>query len=435
MPWVSQADINSIVYAIFGLSIYITFGHSMRPQVISWNGVSTWTIADYTELVTGSQKRTPFYRISPQGIFLTPGGTTGVATINVSQPVFVAGHVGTRLRFINRQMLITAITNSTTATVTIEESLPGSQVINFGSDPHAVFGIGDEVIGSVSNSKGIVNAIGSLTITVQLLNTSTTNSAITGATTGITSFVQSDTVVGPAGSLPVSTVNSIGTPVGATLWDDEVMNDFRGYPASVFVDQFRVGFCDFPSIPGGIGWSAINSPTDLYVDANPDNAIFEIVPAKARVLYVVPGAESSEFVFCDTKLYYIPISPTNPLKPGSVGFQILSGDGCAPVQPRLSQEVIIYANAGQNSVMAVVATGAYYRPFNTKNLSEFHAHLFTNITAIAVPTADGSFNERYAYVLNGKQCDRRQIFFKRLLQRYAKNRLGAVVWNWCHRLG
>jgi hypothetical protein len=52
-------------------------------------------------------------------------------------------------------------------------------------------------------------------------------------------------------------------------------------------------------------------------------------------------------------------------------------------------------------MMAVIATGAYYRPFATKNLSDLHAHLFNNIQAIAAPNADGTFNERYAYVLNG----------------------------------
>jgi hypothetical protein len=55
--------------------------------------------------------------------------------------------------------------------------------------------------------------------------------------------------------------------------------------------------------------------------------MFEIAPGKVQVYYVVPGPESSEFVFCDRRIYYIPISPTNPLKPGSVAFQLLSGDG------------------------------------------------------------------------------------------------------------
>jgi hypothetical protein len=126
-----------------------------------------------------------------------------------------------------------------------------------------------------------------------------------------------------------------------------------------------------------------------------------VAPDKVRIYYVMAGPESSEFVFCDKRLYYIRIDATNPLKPGSVGFQTLSGDGCAQVQPRITQETILYVNAGRNSVFAILASGAYYRPFNTKNLCQFHTHLFNNITLIAVPTADGTFDERYAYVLNG----------------------------------
>jgi hypothetical protein len=80
---------------------------------------------------------------------------------------------------------------------------------------------------------------------------------------------------------------------------------------------------------------------------------------------------------------------------------LLSGDGAAQVQPRLAQEAIVYVNAGGTSPMAVIATGAYQRPFTTKGLGDFHAHLFNAIVAIACPAADTTFNERYAYVLNG----------------------------------
>ena len=407
LPWASSADIQSIVYTVFGLAITITFGHSMRPQVITWDGVSTWSIADYTELLIGNQKRTPFYRISPQGIAIQPSAQTGAGiTIVASAPLFTASWVGARIRFVFRQILITGYTNSTHVTATVEESLPGSQVLTFGVDPSTSFSIGDVVIGSVTGSKGVVTAInaGAKTITVQLLTTSSSSATFNpGAGDQTVAFTTADTVAGPGGGLTPSSVAAIGNPQSVTIWDDEVMNDFRGYPASCFNDQFRVGFCNFSSVPGGIGWTAINSTTDFYANdaSSPDNAIFEIAPGKVQVYFVVPGPESNEFVFCDRRIYYIPISPTNPLKPGSVGFQILSGDGAAQVQPRLSQEAILYVNAGQNSMMAVIATGAYLRPFNTKNLSDFHAHLFNSIQCIAAPSADGSFNERYAYALNG----------------------------------
>lgn len=405
LPW-TTATLKNVVYTIFQSSITITFP-GMHPQVVSWDG-TTWTRTDYSEMVIGgAQKRTPFYRISPQGISLLPSAQTGVITLIASAPLFTLAWVGTRIRFVGRQILISGFTDSTHVTATVEESLPGSQVITFLSEPTVAFNVGDEVIGSVSGSKGIVVAIDSALdkITVQLISTSTSSvggSTVPGGSGSTTvAFVVADYVSGPGGTIGANAVAAIDVPKAVTIWDDEIMNDLRGYPASCFSDQFRVGFCNFPSVPGGIAWTAINSPTDLYVGPNPSDAMFEIAPAKTQVYYVVPGPEGSEFVFCDNHIYYIPISETNPLKPGSVAFKIVSGDGAAQVQPRLAQELILYVNAGQNSMMAIIATGAQQRPFSTKNLSDYHSHLFNAIVAIAVPNADGAFNERYAYVLNG----------------------------------
>ena len=42
------------------------------------------------------------------------------------------------------------------------------------------------------------------------------------------------------------------------------------------------------------------------------------------MLYVVPGMEGSEFVFCNNGIYYVPITATNLLTPTSVAFNALS---------------------------------------------------------------------------------------------------------------
>ncbi|WP_441267986.1 hypothetical protein AB7G19_17120 [Bradyrhizobium sp. 215_C5_N1_1] len=462
LPW-TTANLDKVVYAVLDQKVYVTSA-GMRPQVYTYDGVAPWSVADYNELVTASsQKRTPFYRLSPKGITLRPTAITGAIAVEFSAPIAAANLTGTRIRYAGRQILIGALVNTTTMNATVLEPLPPSQTLslagaigNFGvgdvvlgtssgasgiviASPNqqsvqisgrigATPKVGDTVTGSVSGASGIVTGIvtfgtvlliqlstgtaflnGGETIignggiwSASISSASTTSLVIQlvpiGATT-IKFFTINDAVVGPSANSNVSAV-ATGAPQAIAVWDEEVMNDYRGYPASVFVDQFRVGFCNFPAVPGGILWSAINSPNDLYVDSTPDNAIFEIAPNKVQVYYVVPGPEGSEFIFCDRRIYYIPISATNPLKPGSVAFQTLSADGSAQVQPRLAQEAILYVNAGLNSMMAIIATGAYLRPFNTKNLTEFHSHLFSNIRAIACPSADGSFNERYAYAMN-----------------------------------
>jgi hypothetical protein len=328
-----------------------------------------------------------------------------VATLTFSAGMnLTAGHIGTRMRYIGRQILITAVASNVSATATIEESLPASQILGFAaaSDPANFFTIGDVVQGTVTNSRAIVTAInsGAQQITVQLLTLTTTEIPGRSGTT-VQAFTTADTVVGPGGSLAVLGVTSVGNPQPVTIWDDEVMNTLRGWPASCFFDQNRLGFCNFPSVPRGVGWSAIGLPNDLYVDAQPANAIFELVPQKCQVYDVVAGQEGSEFVFTDKGVRYIPISETNPLKPGSVAFKFVSWDTCSSVQPRSVQDLILYFTASLNQVMAVVSGGDVSRPHATRDLSELRSHLFNAPIAIAAPTSPGQFPERYIYVLNG----------------------------------
>jgi hypothetical protein len=403
-PW-TAVNIWKIVYDRLRLSIYITYP-GMVPKVVSWDGVATWTMIDYAEQLIGGQKRTPFYRLSPQGITLLPSGRTGNITLTASAPIFSSAYFNVRLRFVGRQILIGGLISAFQVTGTVQETLPGHQNLGCAVDPTPKISIGDVIVGVTSGSKGIVTAISAAAIDVQLISFNTTvvtTQPIPGIQQQQTiAFQSGETVVGPGGSATATAAGPIDDPtVGVVLWDEEIINTKNGYPQSCFVDQFRLGFCDFPSIPNAVAWSAINSPTDLYVATNPANAMFEVAPDDVRIYYVKAGAESSEFVFCDRKLYYIKIDASNPLKPGSVQFQVLSGDGCAQVIPRLTEDVILYVNAGRNSVKAITAPGNYYRPFNTKSLTDFHNHLFNNIVAIAAPTADGTFNERYAYVLNG----------------------------------
>jgi hypothetical protein len=408
MPWTS-ATWKQIVWANYQLTIWIAFP-GMVPQLLTWDGAATWTLTNFAEAVTsGNQKRTIFYRLSPKGVTMQPSATTGAGiTMTFSSPIAVAGMVGTRFRFCGRQILCTAFTSSTVLVGTVEEPLPPAQGLNTASDPRSIFNLGDVVKGTVSNATGIVINVGAGSVNVQLLSTITSaiaqGTALRGggapdSTTTTPGFVTTDILVGPGGSIALTGIITI-TPLPVTVWDEEVMNSFRGYPGSVFFDQGRLGFCNFPAVPSGIAWSVFGVFNDFFVDAPPDAAMFEIAPDKTVIQHVVAGPESGEFVFGDRKLYYIPITATNPLQPGSVVFNVLDSDGAAQVQPRAVKEVVFYVAAGGRRVAAVIAPGAYYRPFNTEDVSKYQDHLFSNIVALATPSADGTFPERYVYALN-----------------------------------
>lgn len=471
VPW-SKTNAGLVSYAQRQLSIYIFYPQGAPanvPQILSWDGVSqtsTWTLATYTETIAaGGQKRTFFQRISPPNIVMLPSATTGAINITFSAPVLVAGMIGTRMRYGQRQILITGVSDSQHGTAQVVEPLPPSQTLTL-SGQTGIINIGDEVIGAISGAAGIVLSTpnqqtvtftsftgGALSVgsavtgtpstatgTIVAISYATLPRTATIALTTSTLFGGTDTVSdgsgdsitlatatganlvvqlevagdganiavfgvegisGPSGHASVSAV-ATGAPGAVSLWDDEVMNTFRGYPSFVFYDQSRLGMCNFPVLPSAIGWSAIGLPTDLYIGALPAEAILNLAPGNVQVQYVIAGMEASEFVFCDTAIFYIPITPAIPLVPGNVSFNELASHGSlAGVQPRRAEQSIVYIKAGGGAVGAVQAPGAYYRPYVIDSLSEVHSHLFTASPplAIAIPSAATQFDETYIYVL------------------------------------
>ena len=518
IPWTAPS-LGGITWAQIGEAIYITYPDGAPnnvPQVLSWDGVSTWTLAPYVETATPSgQKRTPFYRISPPNITLLPSAVSGNINITFSQAVLSAGMVGTRLEFCNRQLTITGVSSPTAGTATVNEQLPPGQTLTYAGTLQGTINVGDVVIGSNSSAQGIVTAAGAqqqltfargggyfspghigdtvtggtsgttgiiigtnyyfdgstfyiwdtVTITagtgfvagetvtgpsgagavnfVTNLNTSSVTVQLVPNTSNIVKqFVASggsitETVVGPSGSF-ICSAQTVITPQAVADWDNEVMNLFRGYPSSVFADQSRLGFTNFPSVPAGISWSAIGLPLDLFVGALPDNAIFELAPDNSQVFYIVPGMESSEFVFTDRAIYYIPIGGivAKPLEPGNVAFIKLSDFGSMPnVQPRRAEQTIVYMKAGATTVGAVQAPGAYYRPYVVDNISEIHTHLFVGFTpiAIAVPSGPTQFAELYIYIAmsNGTLVTGRYVMRQGLLEPgpEGKPAIGWLPWS------
>jgi hypothetical protein len=398
MPW-TAANLKQIVWCILQTQIFITFP-GMQPQVISWTiNSTTFAIAPYAVLFTGATKRAPFYRLSPHDVTLDPNGYSGTGvTVVASAPVFNPAQVGTYLRYIGRQMLITGYTSPTTVTVTVEETLfKGNRITtNSTVDIRTIGNIGDVVIGSASGAQAVITA---------LVNATTFEGQyLTGHHFLDTSTASGDVIVGPGGSLgvEVSAVDIGAQPV--TIWDEEVMNAYQGWPASCFADQQRLGLCNFPRVPSGVCWSALGSPFDLYIPTmglTPDNSIFELAPGKSQIYFVIAGAESDEFVFADNATYWIPINVQNPLSAtGAVVFNKID-EGAAQVQPRFFRGAIIYINAAANQVRAIAATGAYNRPYEARDLSELHRALLIQPFVIACPDGDNPlFSERYIYILN-----------------------------------
>jgi hypothetical protein len=180
------------------------------------------------------------------------------------------------------------------------------------------------------------------------------------------------------------------------VWDEALMNDYRGWPRSVSYDRSRLIFCDFPQLPRALAESAIGAPRDMLIGAEPAAAFLELIPAAGRVLHVIGGAD--QYVLTDLGVMYIPISEANPLAPGSVAFRAIAAIGAGHVRPVSMHEGVVYAVANRKSLIAIVPTGQTAFPYRTAAISEFHADLFTGIRALAAMTGGGAESEQYLWV-------------------------------------
>jgi hypothetical protein len=313
-------------------------------------------------------------------------GVTGAVTILAEAPAFAPGMVNTLIRWLDRQILITGYTSATQVSGTVIQPLFASMNLTATAGFTGGFSVGD----IISDSNGLQAEIWRINGSISSLDVN----MMQGRT-----FTLSTGIYGPGGSF-VLTGQTTTAPGYSVQWDEAVFSSYRGWPQSCFFDQNRLGFCDIPSLPNGIAWSRVGQYADFLPDAvTASDPIFEIAPENSRVYHV--STKQDEIVLTNRGIWYIPISETNPLKPGSVTFKKVSVDASSPAKPSETNEGIIFIGAGLNRIVAVVPTGTLTNPWQTRETSLFHQHLFNSPVAVASTIGDDTFAERYVYVLNG----------------------------------
>lgn len=381
-PW-TTAMLNELSWEEIGRRIFVAH-RLMPPQVLAYSAdTGAWTIFPFSfRSGLNGALRGPFYRFADYGETMQPDDTNGTIEVETSADVFVAGHVGTRFTYVDRQIEITAVTDARHATAEVIEELPPSYRVNLNTI--SGFVVGEIVQGNTSNAKGEVVEIGTTFLDVVM-------------TENFAGFTNTEIVVGLNGRGTVSSSSGIA-PLPTIQWEEAFMSPVRGYPGSVSTVAQRVVFTDFPQFDQAILMSAIAALDDFFATGEADGAIFEYVPQRGRVLYVIEGADV--FVITDRGVYYIPISGASPLAPGSVEFRKISTDGAAHVRPVPVPDGLMFVNRTKKRLSAIVATGQTARPYVTRSLSDFHTHLFTEVISIAASDGNDTFGGRYAYAVN-----------------------------------
>ncbi|MEK7802738.1 MAG: hypothetical protein AAB276_09830, partial [Pseudomonadota bacterium] len=120
-PW-STTDISQIAWMQSADTLLLL--HPDYPsKKLTRTGAGTWSISDWDFYTKANRISQPMYKFAATPVTLTPSAVSGSITLTASAAVFSAGHVGTRLRVSNKEVIITAVSSATVVSATVVESL------------------------------------------------------------------------------------------------------------------------------------------------------------------------------------------------------------------------------------------------------------------------------------------------------------------------
>ncbi len=388
-PW-SGAIVPQLVWDFYENQVFIC-GPGMRMQVATIDpNTRVWSIGPYqfNRKLSGTYLA-PFYRFGNKGVTMQVSATSGSGiTVTFSAPVLNPAHVGTIFQYAGRQLQIDSVSSSTVASATALERLAPTVQYSFADSTELEgFTIGELAETSVSG------------VEIEIIAIDIPGKTIAGVI--INQYRQrdpSDRLVGPNADANTEGMTII-TPGATTQWTEIFMSDYRGWPQSVAVDDNRIILCDFPQFKAAIVWSAVDDPMNCLIEAaSATSAIFEYLQADCRVFHVVGGYD--EFAVTDRGVFYIPVSGDNPLKPGSVEFNLLYSGRISPVRPVQVTEGALFVDESGSGIYAINATGAQARPYQVTELTKGYRHLFNGIVAMGSNAGTPQNANRQIYVVN-----------------------------------
>lgn len=368
------------------------FHPSMPEQVIKRAADGVWSvIPDAAAPGIGGSKRQAYYRFADRGVSLTPSATSGSVTLTASSAYFEAGHVGMRLRLQGREVEITAVTDATTATATVIQTLYPTITVSVEST--AGFEIGEVVEGRDTQAKGEITGAsgGALTILMQ---------TFTAFFYDATATPKGEQIIGANAVSRVSAGQTTVSPAAVLNFDEQAESPVRGYAASGAVHRNRLWKARLPKVPFGVLASAIGDFQDFTIATGDNDAIFEeLGDTRAGVVRHVLSAEQM-LIGTSSGLYYVPESETNPIRPTSFSVNQIGPDGVSPCRPVLISEGAFFVENGGGSIIGVFPTGDVRRSWKTADVSLLSSHLILNPRGLAYISGGENDPERYVYCCN-----------------------------------
>ena len=120
-PW-SEAQVTKLAWVQSADTLLLVHPDT-TPKKITRTSHADWQISDWTFAEANNRIHQPHHKFAAADVTLSASATTGTITVTASADVFDAGHVGTRFRIADKEIEITAVASTTSATATVKETL------------------------------------------------------------------------------------------------------------------------------------------------------------------------------------------------------------------------------------------------------------------------------------------------------------------------
>ncbi len=381
-PW-TAATAAEMDYEQAGNVAFLTH-EGFYPHVLTRTGASSWTLAFFSFYTSGPRHEQPYYKVAAATTTLQPSALTGSITLTASTAHFSSSHINAYFRYLGREIVITAVASSLSATGTVIETLPATNTLTVGSS--AGFTVGEAVEGATSGATGVITAIGDAT---HLTIVSTNQIAFTGT----------EVVVGPLSSSAMSGTAS-ATPAAVRDWDEQLFSAANGYPAACCLHRNRMLFGGHPAAPSALIGSRFNNLYSFDVgDGSDADAIFETIGDGGASAIVRMYSAEQLIVATDKGLYYCPESASNPFRPTSIAFFPFGSKWpITAAKPRAFDDGVLFLSG--STVIKARPTGDTGRSWVADEVSLLAHHMVETPTWMAVTSNFANGPERYAVIGN-----------------------------------
>jgi len=389
-PW-SATEAASLTWYARQDEVYFTH-HSYWPRLLTYlDGVWSLGLVNFDSGPGGSSLQ-PYFRFARSGITLTPSAATGTINVVFSDDVLTADHVGVRFRYgatigSAKELEIATVVDAMNGTATVIDTLPPTFTVTVADA--SGFRVGEDVEGLDSSAAGVITAIAGNDVTVLM-------------SSNFASFLLTpdpEYLVGPFHRSLVSAV-AAASPAASTVWDEAALSPARSYPGDVFERSGRLGFADFPQIPGGILLSAPGARSVFATGSGEagDAIFYVLAEGGQRVRYCVSAAALT--ILTDRKTYYVPEDENTPLAANTFQPIEIGPVGASTAFPVTVDEGVVFVESGGNRVMGLLSTGDLSAPFRLTDLSRHANHLVISPVSLAITNGNAQAPERYILALN-----------------------------------